>query len=130
MRNTSAAAHLGADEGARAREFAEEAVAVARRQGARYFEVMAQIALARALRAESGADAGDEIDRCLDVARELVSETGGRALEPQIGEERARLAELRGDDSANQRELREAHRLYTEIGAAGHAERLARELGV
>ena len=28
------------------------------------------------------------------------------------------------------RELREAHRLYTEMGATGHAERLARELGL
>ncbi len=33
---------------------------------------------------------------------------------------------------ANSRELwlREAHRLHTEMGATGHAERLARELGL
>ncbi len=28
-----------------------------------------------------------------------------------------------------ERELREAHRLFTEMGATGHAERVARELG-
>ncbi len=31
---------------------------------------------------------------------------------------------------ACQRELREAHRLFTEIGASGHAERLAGELAL
>jgi hypothetical protein len=29
-----------------------------------------------------------------------------------------------------ERELREAHRLFTEIGASGHAERLAGELAM
>ena len=38
------------------------------------------------------------------------------------------LARLRGDDAARTRELREALRLYTEMSAAGHAERVAREL--
>ncbi len=33
-----------------------------------------------------------------------------------------------GEDAEAERELREAHRLYTEMGATGHAERLAREL--
>ena len=47
---------------------------------------------------------------------------------PQVCEERAELARLRGDEAARARELREALRLYTESGAAGHAERLAREL--
>jgi hypothetical protein len=32
--------------------------------------------------------------------------------------------------AARERELREAHRLYTEMDATGHAERLARELGL
>jgi hypothetical protein len=40
------------------------------------------------------------------------------------------LAHLIGDDASRERELREAHRLYTEMGATGHAERLARELGM
>ena len=40
----------------------------------------------------------------------------------------AQLAALLADDAGRERELREAHRLYADIGAAGHAERLAKEL--
>ena len=35
---------------------------------------------------------------------------------------------LAGDGAEAERELSEAHRLYTEMGATGHAERVAREL--
>jgi class 3 adenylate cyclase/tetratricopeptide (TPR) repeat protein len=122
------AAHLGANEVARARMSAEEAVAMARSQGSRYFEVVAQVALARALRGESGAAAGHEIERCLDRAQDLVLETGGRSLEPQILEERARLAALRGNATDAGETLRSAHALYTQIGATGHAHRLSIEL--
>jgi len=41
-----------------------------------------------------------------------------------------RFTSLRGGTAACERELREAHRLYTEMGATGHAERLAEELGL
>ncbi len=46
----------------------------------------------------------------------------------ELAEELARWAGPAGDDRSFERELREAHRLYTEIGATGHAERLAQEL--
>jgi hypothetical protein len=42
--------------------------------------------------------------------------------------ELAELARKTGDEDRGQRELREAHRLYTEIGATGHLERLAAAL--
>jgi hypothetical protein len=38
------------------------------------------------------------------------------------------LARLNGDDTARQRELREAHRLFLEIGAPIRAEQVAKEL--
>ncbi len=41
---------------------------------------------------------------------------------------RAELADLLDDTAARERHLREAHRLFTEMGATGHAERMAREL--
>jgi hypothetical protein len=66
----------------------------------------------------------------LDRADVLVEETGDRGLGPQIVETRARLAGLLGDAAACQRGLRDAQRLYVEIGATGHAERLAKELGL
>ncbi len=42
----------------------------------------------------------------------------------------AELARLRGDDAARERALRKAHRSFAEMGATGHAERLAKELGL
>jgi adenylate cyclase len=112
----------------RARETAMEAIAVARATGQP--EIAAQLALARALRSAEGLASEQGISSALDRALELAEETGARVYQPRVHEERAELARLRGDDATHQRELREAHRLYTEMGAAGHAERLARELGL
>ncbi len=50
-------------------------------------------------------------------------------LTPFLSEESAHLARLLGDEEGCERESREAHRLYTEMGAMGHAERVGRELG-
>ncbi len=41
---------------------------------------------------------------------------------------RAALAALLGHGAGRARYLREAHRLFTEMGATGHAERIAKEL--
>jgi hypothetical protein len=49
---------------------------------------------------------------------------------PRIHETHARLAQLRDEAEECRFRLREAHRLYTEMGATGHAERLAKELGL
>jgi predicted ATPase/class 3 adenylate cyclase len=113
---------------ARAREAAAEAVAIADREGVRHASI--QISLARVLRSADGLAAEREIEPALDRALELIEETGSRVFMPEVHEERAELARLRGDDTTRERELREAHRLYTEMGATGHAERLARELGL
>jgi hypothetical protein len=42
--------------------------------------------------------------------------------------ERAELVRLNGDNDTRQRELREAHRLFTEIGAPIRAEQVAKDL--
>jgi hypothetical protein len=60
----------------------------------------------------------------------LIEETEARSYAPLVHEERAELARLLGEAELRERELREAHRLYTEMGGTGHAERLARELGL
>jgi len=121
------AALLGAGDAAGARDRATEAIACARRQGALVFGAMGQLALARALLADDGAAAGDAIERHLDRAIELVEKTGGRVLEPQILEERARLADLLDRQADAERLLARARDVYAEIGAAGHAERLSSE---
>ena len=66
----------------------------------------------------------------LDQALNLVEETNARGIEPRILEERARLAGLLGDGEACESGLRGAQRRYAEIGAGGHADRLAMELGM
>ena len=43
-------------------------------------------------------------------------------------EKRAELARVLGDEALRERELREARRLHTEMGATRHAERVSREL--
>jgi tetratricopeptide (TPR) repeat protein len=110
----------------RARETAREAIAVAEATG--QSEISAQIALARALRLADGLESEGAIRAALARAMERIEETGARVWVPEVHEERARLAGLLGDGAACERGLRDAYRLYTEIGAGGHAERLAEEL--
>ena len=66
------------------------------------------------------------------LAREVpcpsCREAAAKNFRPLIHERRSYLAHALGDEATHQRELREAHRLFTEIGATGHAERVAREL--
>ncbi len=56
-----------------------------------------------------------------------MRETGAQSRAGYLEEERGRFACLRGDREGGAARLREAHRLYTEMGATGHAERVARE---
>jgi class 3 adenylate cyclase/tetratricopeptide (TPR) repeat protein len=123
-----AATCAGLGDHGRARETATEAIAVARATG--QLEIPAQIALAHVLRSADGLAAEREIEAALERALELIEETGSRVFVPQVHKERAELARLRGDDATREQELREVHRLYTEMGATGHAERLARESGL
>jgi hypothetical protein len=55
---------------------------------------------------------------------------GAKSYEPFLHVERAELARLTSDEAAPERELREAHRLFTEMGAPIRAEEVARELGL
>ena len=61
----------------------------------------------------------------LDQAAALVKATGARVHLPFVHLERAKLA---ADDAGRGRELREAHRLFVEIGAPLRAAQVAREL--
>jgi hypothetical protein len=54
--------------------------------------------------------------------------THARAYLPLVAEVRAELVGARGDEAGEHRGLREAHRLYDEMGATGHADRLAKVL--
>ena len=121
-----ALARLGRGDPESARSNAEEAVGISRRQGTRAYEATAQVALARALIALG--ESPEKIEAALSRAAEILDETGALSELPTLCEVRSDLARASGDDAGSERQLREAHRLYTEIGATGHAKRLAREL--
>ena len=122
-----ARAQLGLGDAATARVTAEEAIAVAQRRGTRTFEIEAHIVLGRVL-IHAGARR-EEVQAALDAALSLVEETGAKSYLPLIHVERAALARMLRDDASRERSLREAHRLFTEMGATARAEQVARELG-
>jgi tetratricopeptide (TPR) repeat protein len=123
-----ARAHLGAGDLARATTLAEEALALARERGSGLGEIEALGARARALLAGADAAAAAEIETLVEQMAAMAEDTGMRLYLPQAVELRAELARLRGDPSTRERHLREAHRLYAEMHATGHAARLATEL--
>ncbi len=82
----------------------------------------------RALRETLGLQATREIEAALAEADAWLEMSGAKSYEPFLHVERAELARLRGDEVARERELREAHRLFLEIGAPIRAEQVAKEL--
>jgi hypothetical protein len=121
-------AHLGLGDPQRARALVEEAARTAHRQAQVINEIDASLALARVLLGSAGPAARAEIEAALARALALVEQTGAKAFEPQVQVELAELARQTGDGEAHGRQLRHAHHLFTEIGATGHAERLAATL--
>jgi class 3 adenylate cyclase len=124
-----AAAHLGLSDCAKAVAFAEEAIAVCRRTGARLYEFSAQLTRMRGVREIHGIRARTEIETTLAEADAWLEMSGAKSYEPFLHVERAELARLTGDEAARERELREAHRLFIEIGAPIRAAEVAKELG-
>jgi hypothetical protein len=106
------------------------AVNAGREHHTRVWEIQAHLEHSHILREIDGSRAIDEASPSLDAAAQLMDEIGAESLRPQIHEELGRLAELRRENDVRDRELAEAHRLYVAIGASGHAERLAKELGL
>jgi tetratricopeptide (TPR) repeat protein len=123
-----AEAHLALGERAEAASVAREAIELSRPNGLRYYETQAQIVLAAALLATDDELPRAEIESALERAEELVESLEARSLSPRILEQRGRLAAALGDSAASGSLLAQALDLYREIGATGHAERLAREI--
>lgn len=121
---TLSEAYLGLGETDKARRLAQEGVEVARAGGMVTNELSAILAFARVALASSGAG-NEEAAAVLGRALELAADSESNAFEPLIRIELAELARRSGDEQRREQELREAHRLFTEIGANGHAARLA-----
>jgi class 3 adenylate cyclase/tetratricopeptide (TPR) repeat protein len=124
-----AESYAGAGETLLARARAEEALALAQRRETRIQEIDAQLALVRVRRRAEGVSARTVIEAALGRVLALVRETGARGFEPHVHLERAELHRLTGDVDAAKRELANAHRLFVEMRATGHADRVAKELG-
>jgi class 3 adenylate cyclase/tetratricopeptide (TPR) repeat protein len=119
---------LGLGDPERAGVLVAEGLAIARAQGNVQGESIASLALARVLLSSGGPAAREEIEAALTRALELARDTEAKALEPLARVELAELARQSGDEEGRERELREAHRVFVQIGATGHAERLELEL--
>jgi tetratricopeptide (TPR) repeat protein len=115
--------HCGDPE--RALAVAREDAALGARTGAAFCELEFQIELAE-VAARCGYES--EARTALARARELVEQTECRLLAPSIHEAAAVLAETLGDTGQRVFELRAAHRLYSDLGATGHAARIASAL--
>ena len=126
---TLASAHLGRGDVMRAQALVGEAAALARNQGTLLFLCAAHLIRARALVAREGARAAGEVEAILAEAEQLVAETGARIYLPEVHLVRTDLARLAGDEVARHRELREAHRLFTAMGATARAAHVARDIG-
>jgi len=84
--------------------------------------------LARALLGAEGAKAAEAVQAAISEAVFLVERSGARAYEPEIHRALGELAQFDGDEATRLRHLRQAQRLYREMAATGHAERIDREL--
>ena len=121
------AAQLGRGNSRAAQSSAEEGVATARTQGSKFWELASQRALARALLRGKRPAPVQHTGQVLERAMSLVYETGAMSYEPLIRLELAELSRVTGDQPAWKRELRNAHRGFEQIGAAGHAAALESE---
>jgi adenylate cyclase len=119
-------AHIGKPD--LALRVAQEAVAGMRRC-APGMQPFAQLPLARVLLCVKGLKARVAIEAALDETSRFVEEWS-QAFGPFVCLERAELARLSRDEATRYRELRKAHRLFTEMGAPVRAAEVAKELGL
>ncbi len=119
-------AYLRHGEQGQARTHAERALQLAETRRSATLRAGGLLALARV---ELSTGAADRARELLDEALRCADEAHAGARVPFIKYARAEAARALGDDTARARELREAHRLFIEMGATGHAEQVARELG-
>jgi tetratricopeptide (TPR) repeat protein len=111
-----------------ARALIQAGLELARVRGQAIQEADASILLARVLLASDGPAATSEVEATLARALQLARQAEAKGLVPMIHVELAQLAVHRRDADRHRRELRQAHRLFSEIGATGHAQRIAGQL--
>jgi tetratricopeptide (TPR) repeat protein len=113
--------YLARGEPARARDVALEALQLSREHHTPHYMGQAEVFLARARLALGGEQEAEAVRAGLARAEAL----GPSAVVPHVREAEAELAGILGDGATREEKLREAHRLFTEMGAPKDAERLA-----
>ncbi len=116
-----AEALLGAGDTERARAVVDEAIAMAEKRGALGWGYRGPATKARVLLRSSGAAVRSEVEGSLAAAQTQVDRSGERIHQPHIHLARGELAAVLGDAAGRARELGEAHRLFTEMGATARA---------
>ncbi len=114
----------------KSRHWAERGLSVCREGDHGLDASGAHLAMARLLLHPEVKGSREKTEAEIERAEALVRDNAARGLLPSVLEVRAELARREGDAAAAKQQLREAHRLYTEMGADGHAQRLAAELGL
>jgi tetratricopeptide (TPR) repeat protein len=109
----------------RAKETAERAIILVKERGSKIQELENVVALARA---EVALGHDDAVDPLLARGEALIAAMRAMAFRPHLAEIRAERARRHGDQAAWRAQLAEAHRLFAETGATGHAARVARML--
>ena len=123
-----AEAHLGKGDAERAVELAREALDLVTKIGPEIAEGTALLGLSRVLLAAPRQTDPEEVEALLARAMELAERINFKTIVPAARVELAELARANGDEEGRERELREAQRLFAEIGATAHADRIADEL--
>jgi tetratricopeptide (TPR) repeat protein len=126
--NALSRAYLAQGDYRLARATAEEAVTLAGDRG--WYGVDAYLSLARSILRAQGSDARRGAESALAAAERRIESSGAGSRRAYLHELRAQLARTLGRQAECEHQLSEAHRLFTEMNATGHAERLAKELGL
>jgi class 3 adenylate cyclase/tetratricopeptide (TPR) repeat protein len=111
-------------------ESAVRAVAWAGRVASPSIDAPARLQRARARLAAEGASVRAAVESDLAGAAQEIDAFGLELHRPELHELRAELARVCQDEAGRERELREARRLYLEMGATAHAERVQAALRI
>ena len=82
----------------------------------------------RALLLAGGSDQREAVEAALQRIVTSIEQKEAPAFRPFVHEVRAQLARVCGDEKTCKRERAEAERLWTDMGAHGHIERMDRDL--
>lgn len=120
-----AQAYLGTGDDARALYYTEEILGHAGARDARIVELNARLTMVRAMLVSSDCEDADAIQRAIGTILDLVEKTGAYVYRPMVHLVLAEIAQLTVDPERRGLQLGRAHRLYSEMGARGHARSIA-----